>query len=181
LVLQRMTAIALLLTLVSSGVFAITPGERRYSQFVGSLLRGRSGEFVFRESEALVLLNAGAEVLFADTTKVSATPRSVAIRGSTISIVTDLRVMNMTVRPEVTFTAYVAGEHVVLDIERLRVGRVPISVPVMLTALHAANLGDYIQVHPRSGRLVVQKRGAVRQIDAITIGSGVIRVRVEGD
>jgi len=177
----RFLAAAVLVIVLSASAHTATPRESRYSQFMGSLLRGRSGEFVFGENEALALLNAGAEVLFIDTETVSATPRSVDIRGNSVSIVTDLRVLNLAIRPEVVFRAQVAGENVVLDIASLRVGRLPLNVSVMLTALRAAGLGDYVQVYPRSGRLVVQKRGSVRQIDSIVIGSEVIRVRVRGD
>lgn len=177
---QKIVAVTLLLTMLSTGLTALGSGEQRYEKFVDALLEASSGEFVFSESEALMLLNEGMDVLFADTTRVAAAARSVRIRGSTVTVVTDLRVLNMSIRLDVTFAASVAGENVVLDIKRLQIGRVPISVAALLATLRAARPGKYIHVDPRAGRIVVQKRGAVRRIEGISVRAGAIRVRVQG-
>ncbi|MBS4054357.1 MAG: hypothetical protein KGZ64_06260 [Thermaerobacter sp.] len=177
---QKITAVTLLFTILSSGVSALSSGEQRYDQFVAALQRASSGEFVFSENEALTLLNEGMDELFADTKHVTAAARSVRIRGSTVTVVTDLRVLNLSVSPEVTFAASVAGENVVLDIKRLRLGRLPLSVSALLTTMRAAGLGEYIHVEPRLGRIVVEKRGAVQRVRAISVRSGSIRVRVGG-
>lgn len=178
---QRVMAITLAITtFFSASLVALDNSEAKYVAFIDALMGDKDMELTFNESEALALMNAGAFVLFEDMPSVSATVSAVKIIGNTVEVTSALTVAGLTVRPQVTFASWVEGENVVVDIKRMRVGLIPMSVTAILTAIRAVGCPEYMQVHPLAGRIVVRKRGYVRYLERVTVGSGVIKVFVLG-
>lgn len=167
-------------TFFSTSLVALESSEAKYMAFIKALVGDKNMELTFNEKEALALMNAGAQVLFEDMASVSATVSAVKIVGNTVEVTTALTVAGLAVRPKVTFTSFVEGENVVVDIRRMRVGIIPMSVTAVLTAIRAVGCPEYMQIHPLSGRIVVRKRGHVRYLDKISVGSGLIKVSVLG-
>ena len=177
---KRIAAVALLFTLCCATYASASPSEDKYAYFLAALKGTEDKEIVFSQSEAVSVLNAGAHVMFEDMPGVSATCRDVTIRGDLIDVTTSLTVAGLTVHPRVTMTATVEGENVVLELKRMRVGIMPMSVTAILAAIRAVGCPEYLQVYPWSGKVVIRKRGQVRNIDTINITAAGIRVFVLG-
>ncbi|KAF0193704.1 MAG: hypothetical protein FD169_2334 [Bacillota bacterium] len=177
---KRIVAVALLLIVSCTAYVSASPSEEKYRYFLSALKGSEDKEIVFSQSEAIAVLNAGAYVMFQDIPNVSATCSAVSIRGNLIDVTTSLTVAGITVHPRVTLTATVEGENVVLEFKRMRVGIVPMSVTAILTAIRAVGCPEYMQVYPRSGKVVIRKRGYVRYLDTIDITAAGIRIIVLG-
>ena len=177
---KRIIAVSLIL-IVSCGAFvSASSSEDKYTYFVAALKGSEDKEIVFSPSEAITVLNAGAHVMFEDMPNVSAKCHNVSIRGNLIDIASELTVAGLTVRPQVTLTATVEGDNVVLELKRMRVGIIPMSVTAILSAIRAVGCPEYMQVYPWSGKIVIRKRGSVRYLDSIDISAAGIRVFVLG-
>jgi len=176
----RVLAVAVALTsLFTSTIAAVGQGEDRLAAFIAALMGDRNTQIVFTEREAVALLNEGAKELFVDVAAVSARVNSVRFAADTATVNTDLTVGRLTLRPQVTFAVRTEGENVVLDIKRMRVGIVPVSVAAMLAGIRASGVPEYMQIHPLAGRIVVRKRGDVRYLEDIDIGGGTVTLTVQ--
>lgn len=177
---NKLLAVAVALTTFFSASFtAAGQAEERLAAFLAALMGDRDARIIFTEREAVALMNEGARELFADVAAVSASVSSVRFAGDTATVSTDLRVGRISLRPQMTFAARTEGEHVVLDIKRMRVGIVPVSVAATLAGIRARGVPEYMQIHPLAGRIVVKKRGDVRYLEDIDIGRGTVTLTVQ--
>jgi len=126
------------------------PGEEKFNLFVAALKGKANQSMVFSQSEAIAVLNAGAQVMFEDMPSVSAYCTNVAIQGN------------------------------LLDVKRIRVGIFPMSITAFLTTIMAVGCPEYMQVYPLSGKVVIRKRGYVQYLDSIEITARGIEVSVLG-
>lgn len=175
---KRIIAVALLLIVTCAAYVSASPGEEKYMYLLSALMGSEDKEIVFSQGEAIAVLNAGAHVMFQDMPSVSATCNDVTIRNNMIDVATSLTVAGVTVHPRLTFTANVEGDNVVLELKRMRLGIVPMSVTAILAAIRAVGCPEYMEVYPLSGKVVIRKRGHVRNIDTIDITTAGIRVLV---
>ena len=172
--------VLLLLATWSQTAYA-NAGQIRYQQFIDALMGDEDTVVVFTEAEALALMQAGLLGMFEDMPLVQAGCTAVSIRGNQIEIQGFIRILgSLNISPSITFSARVAGDDVVLDIHRVRVGFVPFSVTALLGAVWAAGAPEYMTVHPWAGRIVIRKRGYVRYLTGINISNGRIRLSVAG-
>lgn len=175
---KLLAVVVALTTCFSASVAAVGQAEARMAAFLDALIGEKSTVIVFTEREAVELMNEGARVLFEDIALVSANVRNVRFAGDIAIVNADLRVGPLALRPQVTFTVQTAGENVVLDIRRMRVGIVPLSVPATLAGISARGVPEYMQIHPFAGRIVVRKRGDIRYLNDIDISAGTLTLTV---
>lgn len=177
---KKLIVALLLFVTICAGMTSASSGDQKYQSLVAALKGDVDQEIVFTQSEALAVINAGAKVMFEDMPKVTVQCTDVILQDSWVSVKTALSVAGLKLNPQITFSAKVVGDDVVLYIKGMRVGFIPVSVTAVLTAIRAIGCPEYLQVYPLSGRVVVRKRGFVRYLDSISIDSKSIRVFVLG-
>lgn len=177
--LRRTIMVFLLLVLCSSAVASGgNDGQDKFRLFLHDLQKNNTADLAFSEGEALVLVNAATEVMFVDMPLVSAYCSDVSFRNGRIEVNTSLSIGALRLRPQVTFTAKVSGEDVIMDISRMRVGILPLNIQATLSAIALLGSPDYMQIYPRSGRIIVQKRGSVVNVRGIEVSDRELRVQV---
>lgn len=177
---RKTLAFLIVLVTMFGSLVSANAGEEKYVYFLAALMGNEDKHIVFSQSEAVAVINAGAHVMFEDMPSVSAYCNDVVLRGNLIDVATAVTVAGMTVHPRVTLTARVEGEDVILELKRMRVGILPMSITAFLTAIRAVGCPEYMQVHPLSGKVVIRKRGYVRYLDSIDVTPDGIEVFVLG-
>lgn len=153
-------------------------GQEKLDKVLHSLKTNANEELVFSEAEALGLVNTAAQVLFSGTPWVSASCSTVSFRNGRAEVNTVLKINSLHITPQVTFTVHVSGDHVVIDISRMRVGFLPLSVAATLASVNLAGPPDYMQIYPWRGRMIVEKRGSVVNVREIDVGNREVRLHL---